>query len=113
MTSNKRTAILVLSLLILLVIGMSAFHGVDVQVDGEDISGVNGFFGFLLACGIGALAVVFALGLTGLVLTGVAILLCIVFAIVLGSLALALLPLLFPVLLLVGLIALFTRRKSA
>ncbi|MES2040169.1 MAG: hypothetical protein V4495_20320 [Pseudomonadota bacterium] len=115
-TSNKRIAIILLSILVFAMIVMSSFHGMDVQIDGEDINGVGGFFGFfgvLFGCGIAVVAVVFALGLTGMVLAGVAILLCVIFAIVLGSLALALLPLLFPILLVVGLVALFSRRKTA
>lgn len=113
MTANKRIAIILLSILVFAMIVMSSFHGMDVQIDGEDIDGVGGFFGVLLGCGIAAVAVVFALGLTGMVLAGVTILLCVIFAIVLGSLALAMLPLLFPVLLVVGLVALFSRRKTA
>lgn len=115
-TSNKRIAIILLSILIFAVIVMSSFHGMDVQIDGEDIDGVDGFFGFfgvLFGCGVAVVAVVFALGLTGMVLAGVAILLCVIFAVILGSLALALLPLIFPILLVVGLVALFSRRKTA
>ena len=112
-TSNKRIAIILLSILVFAMIVMSSFHGMDVQIDGDDIDGVGGFFGVLFGCGIAVVAVVFALGLTGMVLAGVAILLCVIFAVVLGSLALALLPLLFPVLLVVGLVALFSRRKTA
>ncbi|MFZ6732384.1 hypothetical protein ACO0LG_10710 [Undibacterium sp. Ji42W] len=112
-TSNKRVAIILLSILVFAMIVLSSFHGMDVQIDGEDIDGVGGFFGIVLGCGIAIVAVVFALGLTGMVLAGVAMLLCVIFAIVLGSLALAMLPLLFPVLLVVGLVALFSRRKTA
>ncbi|MFZ6639010.1 hypothetical protein ACO0LL_04670 [Undibacterium sp. TC4M20W] len=111
--SNKGIAIVLLSILVFAMIIMSSSHGVDVQIDGDDIDGVGGFFGVLFGCGITVVAVVFALGLTGMVLAGVAILLCVIFAVVLGSLALAMLPLLFPVLLVVGLVALFSRRKTA
>ncbi|MFZ6710322.1 hypothetical protein [Undibacterium sp. TC9W] len=114
-TSNKGIAIVLLSILVFAMMIMSSSHGVDVQIDGDGIDGVGGFFDFfgvLFGCGIAVVAVVFALGLTGMVLAGVAILLCVIFAVVLGSLALAMLPLLFPVLLLVGLVALFSRRKT-
>jgi len=111
--SNKRVAIILLSILVFALIVMSSSHGMDVQIDGDDIDGIGGFFGVLFGCGVAVVAVVFALGLTGMVLAGVAILLCVIFAVVLGSLALAMLPLLFPVLLIVGLVALFSRRKTA
>ncbi|MFZ6742574.1 hypothetical protein ACO0LC_05090 [Undibacterium sp. JH2W] len=111
-TTNKRIAIILVSILVFTMIALYSFHGMDVQIDGDHIDGVGGFFGVMLAGGIGVLAVFFALSLTGLVLAGVAVLLCVVFVVVLGSLALALLPLLFPILLVVGLFALFSRRKA-
>ncbi|MFZ6871256.1 hypothetical protein ACO0LF_04215 [Undibacterium sp. Di27W] len=111
-TSNKRIAIVLLSILVFATIAIFSTHGMDIQIDGEHVDGVGGFFGTLLGCGIAVLAVFFALSLTGVVLAGVAVLLCVVFAVVLGSLALALLPLLFPILLVVGLVALFSRRKT-
>lgn len=112
MTSNKRAVIIGFTFLFLIVVAMSTFHGLDVEIGDEDVNGVDGFFGILFGLGIAGLALFFALSLTGVVLTGVAILLCVVFGVVLGSVALALLPLLFPFLLLAGLVALFVRRKS-
>lgn len=112
-TPNKRIAIILLSILVFSMIVMSSFNGMDVQIDGEELDGVGGFFGVLLGCGIAVVAVVFALSLTGMVLAGVALLLCVIFVVILGSLALALLPLLLPILLVVGLVALFSRRKTA
>jgi len=111
-TSNKRLAIILLSILVFVMIAMSSFHGMDVQIDNEDMDGIGGFFGIVLGCGIAVVAVVFALSLTGMVLASVAVLLCVIFAVVVGSLALALLPLLLPILLVVGLVALFSRKTT-
>ncbi len=111
MTTNKRTAILVFFLLLLAVIGISSFHGVSVEIDDGYTGGLGGFTGLIFGLGIAAVAILFALSLTGVILTGVAILLCVIVGITLGAVALALLPLLFPVLLLVGVIALFSRSK--
>ena len=112
-TSGKRVAFVLLSILtVMLVISMFSFDGGSMRVAGENVHGVSGFSGFVLACGIGMLALFLALSVTGIVLAGVAILLCIVFGVVLGSVVLALLPLLFPVLLVVGLVAIFSKRKS-
>ena len=110
--TNTRKALIIFSVVTVALITMATFHGADVQIDGDEVSGVGGFFAAVIACGIGALAVFFALSLTGLILAGVAALLCVVFVCVLGSVALALLPLLLPVLLIVGLVALFSRRKT-
>lgn len=113
MTSNQRTALIVFFLMLLAVISIGSFSDMNMHVHGHEMGVVGGFFGFVLACGIGALAVLFALGLTGVVLAGVGILLFFILAVVLGSIALALLPLLFPILLIVGLVALFSKRDPA
>lgn len=117
MTSNKhtaqRTALIVFFIMLLAVISLGAFSDVNMHVNGHETGIIGGFFGFVLACGIGTLALLFALGLTGVVLAGVGILLFFILVVVLGSLALALLPLLFPVLLIVGLVALFSKRNPA
>lgn len=92
--------------------GLMSIEDSVILIDGEEVSGISGFGGALLACLIACLAVVFAIGVTGVALLGVAALLVVVAAVVIGSVILAMLPLLFPALLLIGILMFFSRRKK-
>ena len=114
MKTNKTTlAIVAAIILAVLMFGLFSVGGSHITIDGEQISGLDGFTGFVLACVIAFVSVFFALSVTGLVLAGVALLLLVVLGLVLGSFALALLPLAIPFLALYGLIMLFSRKKTA
>jgi lipopolysaccharide export LptBFGC system permease protein LptF len=76
------------------------------------VNGISGFGAAFLASVIACLAVVFAVGITGVVLLGVAVLLGVVAVMVVGSVIIAMLPLLFPALLLIGILMFFSRRKK-
>jgi hypothetical protein len=92
--------------------GLMSIEDSVILIDGEEVSGISGFGGAVLACLIACLAVVFAIGVTGVALLGVAALLVVVAAVVIGSVILAMLPLLFPALLLIGILMFFSRRKK-
>ncbi|MDO9192927.1 MAG: hypothetical protein Q7U12_08515, partial [Undibacterium sp.] len=64
-------------------------------------------------CAIGLLAAFFALSLTGLVLAAVAFFLVLLGVVIFGAVAIALSPLLLPLFLLMGLVWLMNRRKTA
>ena len=96
----------------LVLLGTFSLNTSHIMIDGEEISGIGGFTGFILACVLAFVAVFLALSVTGIVLAVVSLVLVVVVAGVLGSVAFALLPLLIPFLILYALISLFTRRKA-
>lgn len=86
-------------------------HGIF--VDGEEINGVAGFGVAMIAMVFALLAVLFVAAVTGVVLVGVALFLALLAVVVVGSVGLALSPLLLPLLLLIGIVWLLSRRKHA
>lgn len=114
MTTNKRSALIAFSLLILVVLfSVGTVDAGNIHINGEEVSEMGGFSGFIIACLVGFLALFLALSLTGLALVVICIVAVVVVAAVLGSIVLALLPVLLPVAILVGIIALLMRRKPA
>ena len=95
MNANKRNIFIGFAVLFtLLMLGLFASGGSHIVIDGEEIGDIGGVAGFLIAAVAAFVAVVLALSVTGLVLVGVGLLLVVVLATVLGSFALAALPLL-------------------
>lgn len=110
MKTNQRNIFIamaiVFALLFLSYLSLDTSH---IMIDGEEIGDIGGFAGFLIACGVALCAFFFALSLTGLILAVVALVLVVVLGAVLGSFAIALLPLMLPFLILYGLFALISR----
>ena len=114
MTTRKRNVLMAFSLLFILALwSICSVDTKSLHMDGNGVHQLGGFFGFVVACLIGFVALFFALSLTGIVLVMVSMIVVIVIAAVLGSIVIALLPLILPVLFLMGIIALLTRRKSS
>lgn len=110
-TTNRNVFIAIAIILGLLFMSYLSLDVSHIVIDGDEIGDIGGFTGFLIACVVGFCALFFALSLTGIVLAGVALVLVVVLGAVLGSFALALLPLLVPFLILYGLFALITRNS--
>lgn len=114
MKTKTRNTWLVLSVfLILACIALFSMDGPSIIIDDVEIDGVAGVGIGIVGCLIGLLATVFAISLAGLVLAGVAIFLILLGVFVFGSVALALTPLLLPLLLVVAVIWLLGKRKRA
>jgi hypothetical protein len=114
MTTTKRNVLIAFSILFLLALfSISTIDAGNLQINGDKMHEFGGFSGFVVACLVGFVALFFALSITGVVLVVLAVVMVIAIAAVLGSIVIALLPLMIPVLVLVGIIALFTRRKTA
>ncbi len=115
MKANKRNIFIGFAVLFtLLVLGLFASDGSHIVIDGEEIGDVGGVAGFLIAALVAFIGIVVALSVTGLVLVGAALLLVVVLAMVLGSFALAALPLLLPFLVIYAIYCLFrTKPKTA
>ncbi|MFZ6798800.1 hypothetical protein [Undibacterium sp. Di24W] len=114
MKTNTRNIFIAIAIIFsLLLISFFSMDPSHIVIDGEEIGDIGGFTGFVLACLIGFVALFFALSVTGLVLAMVAVVLVVVLGAVLGSFAIALLPLMIPFLILYGLFALFSRKKTA
>ncbi|TXI91265.1 MAG: hypothetical protein E6Q34_07580 [Burkholderiaceae bacterium] len=113
MKTNKRGLLIgFVVLLALLMAGLFATGGSHVVIDGDEVTGIGGVAGLLFGLLVAFVAIVFALSVTGLVLAGVALVLVVVVAAVLGSFALALLPFLFPILIIWALFSLFRTKKQ-
>lgn len=113
MSANKRNLMIGFAVLFtLLVLGLFASGGSHIVIDGEEIGDVGGIAGILIAAVVAFVAIVLALSVTGLVLVGVALMLVVVLATVLGSFALAVLPLLFPFLIIYAIYCLFRTKKQ-
>lgn len=114
MNANKRNIFIGFAVLFtLLMLGLFASGGSHIVIDGEEIGDIGGVAGFLIAAVVAFVAIVLALSVTGLVLVGVALLLVVVLATVLGSFALAVLPLLFPFLIIYAIYCLFRTKPRA
>jgi hypothetical protein len=92
--------------------GLMSMDDTVMVLNGVEVEGITGFGAAFLACVIACVAVVFAVGITGVVLLGVVVLLAVGAVLVVGSVVLAMLPLLFPALLLIGILMYFSRRKK-
>ena len=112
-TTTRNTLLIVGTLLILACAAVFSMSGHGLYIDGEEINGVAGVGIGIIGCAIGLLAAFFALSLTGLVLAAVAFFLVLLGVVVFGAVALALSPLLLPLFLLMGLVWLMNRRKTA
>lgn len=84
-----------------------------IMINDEEVTGVVGFGAAFVGIIIAALACIFAVIVTSAVLAGVSALLIFVFAALAIAFALAVAPLCLPLLLLVGIVMFFNRRKSA
>ena len=84
-----------------------------VIIDDHEIVGVAGFGAAVVGIFIAALACLFAFVLTSAVLAGVSALLILIFAVVAIALALAVAPLCLPLLLIIGIVMFFNRRKTS
>ena len=114
MTTTKRNALIAFTILFLIAFfSISSIDAGSLRINGDEIHELGGFSGFVVACLVGFVALFFALSITGVVLVVMSIVMIVAIAAVLGSIVLALLPLMIPVLVLVGIVALFTRRKTA
>lgn len=114
MKTTTRNILLVSgALLIFACIALFAMDGQGIYIDGEEINGVAGVGIGIVGCAIGLLAAFFALSLTGLVLAAVAFFLVLLGVVIFGAVAIALSPLLLPLFLLMGLVWLMNRRKTA
>ena len=114
MSTTKRNALIAFSILFVLVLfSIFSLDAGSLKINGDEVHGLGGFAEFVVACLIGFVALFFALSITSVVLVVVGLVMIVVIAAVLGSIVIALLPLMLPVLVLVGIIALLTRRKTA
>lgn len=114
MKTTTRNTFIVLGLIVLLaVIALCSMDTYSVVIDGEPVYGASGVGVALVGGVIGLLAAFFAVSLVGVILAGVSIGLAMLVAVILGAVALALAPLLLPLLLLLGIVALVSRRKHA
>lgn len=110
MKTNQRNIFIAIAIIFtLLFLSYLSLDTSHIVIDGEEIGDIGGFAGFLIACAVGICALFFALSLTGLILAVVALAMVVVLGAVLGSFALALLPLMIPFLILYGLFALISR----
>ncbi|MBX9870130.1 MAG: hypothetical protein K2X63_10045 [Burkholderiaceae bacterium] len=82
-------------------------------IDGDEIGGVAGIGIALMVGAIALIAILFAAAVTGMVLVGVALFLALLAIVIVGSVGIALSPLLLPFLILMGIIWLFNRPKTA
>lgn len=110
-TKTRNTWLVLAILLILACIALFSMDGPSIIIDDVEIDGVAGVGIGIVGCLIGLIATVFAISLAGLVLAGVAIFLILLGVFVFGSVALALTPLLLPLLLVLGVIWIFNKRK--
>lgn len=81
-------------------------------IDGDEIGGVAGIGIVLMAGALALIAILFAAAVTGMVLVGVALFLALLAIVIVGSVGIALSPLLLPFLILMGIIWLFNRPKA-
>lgn len=114
MKTTTRNILLVSGILLIFAcIAAFSMGGQSIYIDGEEINGVAGAGIGIIGCTIGLLAAFFALSLTGLVLAAVAFFLVLLGVVIFGAVAIALSPLLLPLFLLMGLVWLLNRRKTA
>ena len=111
--SLSSSLFLFLSVVIVFVCATMYFSsGASLVLDGESLSGMAGV-GVALVGGLMALLLsFFALGLTSLILAGVAVFLVLLVAVILGSMLLALAPLLLPLLALIAVVMLISKRQQ-
>lgn len=116
MTNSTRNYLVTFSVLAtILALICATYFSMDtssIMIDGES---VHGFAGVGIAAGgvmIGLLAVVFAIGITGVVLAGVSVFLVLLFAVIAGAILLAILPALLPILIVIAIVTLIVRKKS-
>lgn len=112
-TKTRNTWLVLGVLLILACIALFNMDSPTIIIDDMEINGVAGVGIGIIGCLIGVLATFFALSLAGLVVAAVAIFLILLGVFVFGTVALALTPLLLPLLLVMALIWFFSKRKRA
>lgn len=113
---KTKTSYFLIATVILIVIASCAMWSFEPHtffIDGNEIDGVAGVGVGILALAVGLLAVLFAAAVTGVVLVGVALFLALLAVVIVGSVGLALSPLLLPLLLLMGIIWLLNRPRKA
>jgi hypothetical protein len=112
MKKTVRNSVLAVgALLVLGGIAAVSMNEPSLLVNGEPVNGLAGV-GLAMVGGVIALiATFFALSLTGLLLAGIAVFLAVLVIAILGTLALALSPLLLPFLLLTGVLMLIARHS--
>lgn len=114
MTTNKRNALIAFA--ILFVLALVSILNMDVgtlRINGENFNASSGILSFLVAGLFIFIGIFFAISLTGVMLVLAAVVLVMVLLAVVGSIVLAFLPLILPILIIIGIISLFTRRPSA
>jgi uncharacterized membrane-anchored protein len=112
-TKTRNLLIATVILIALVCCAMLCFDSHSFFINGDEIGGVAGFG---VACMVGVMALVavlFVAAVTGMVLVGVALFLALLAIVIIGSVGLALSPLLLPVLILMAIIWLFNRSKTA
>jgi len=117
MISKSRSLNVVFAILALLVLATcSAYFSIDtshIRIDGVPMHGVTGIFYTFVGMTIAAFAVIFALGVTGVVLAGVSVVIVGVFAIAAAACILAMIPAMLPLFIVGGLLYLVFRKNKS